>query len=265
MSWGIPVPDDSSHVMYVWFDALVNYISTLGWPEDQKNFEKFWAQGTPTQYCGKDNTRFQSVMWQAMLLAADLPHSHTIVVNGFITSGGQKMSKSLGNVINPYDVVKEFGIDALRYFVARELSTFEDSDFTIEKFKEAYNAGLANGIGNLASRVIKMSETHIPKAIEIPAKELPKEYLEALEKFEIKNAADFVWKEITSLDQYIQETQPFKLVKENKEAGVKIVTELIVRLSYITDMLLPFLPETTEKIKAAIKANKAPAPLFARK
>jgi methionyl-tRNA synthetase len=170
MSWGIAVPNDPDHVMYVWFDALVNYISTLGWPEDTHQFERFWKgkDGTPVQYCGKDNTRFQAVMWQAMLMAADLPPSHTIVVNGFITSGGQKMSKSLGNVISPVDIVREYGTDAFRYFVARELQPFEDSDFTLERFKEAYNAKLANGIGNLVSRIMKMATSNDIKLKEEP-------------------------------------------------------------------------------------------------
>jgi methionyl-tRNA synthetase len=142
MSWGVPVPGDDNHVMYVWFDALVSYISALDWPENTANFEKFWINGTPTQYAGKDNLRQQSAMWQAMLMSAHIPNSHQIVINGFINSGGQKMSKSLGNVINPKEIVNEYGADAFRYYVLREFNSFEDSDFTMEKFKEAYNANL---------------------------------------------------------------------------------------------------------------------------
>ena len=150
MSWGIEVPEDPEHVMYVWFDALINYISTLGWPENTEQFDKYWVNGNPTQYCGKDNTRFQGAMWQAMLMAANLPNSHQIIVDGFITGeGGIRMSKTLGNVVDPRDVVSEYGVDALRYFLLREVSSFEDSPFTIERFKDAYNSGLANGLGNL--------------------------------------------------------------------------------------------------------------------
>lgn len=137
MSWGVEVPGQEAYlpagrqVMYVWFDALINYISTLGWPEDMENFNKFWVDGTPVQYCGKDNLRQQSAMWQAMLMAVELPPTKNIVINGFVSGeGGVKMSKSLGNVINPYDVVNEYGTDALRYFVLREISSFEDSPFT---------------------------------------------------------------------------------------------------------------------------------------
>jgi methionyl-tRNA synthetase len=156
MPWGIAVPGDSEHVMYVWFDALVNYISCLGWPQDMNSFENYWTQGNPIQYAGKDNLRQQSAMWQAMLHAAGLPNTKQVVINGFINSGGQKMSKSLGNVISPYDIVQEYGTDALRYYLLRHVHSFEDSDMTMEKFKEAYNANLANGLGNLVQRVMKM-------------------------------------------------------------------------------------------------------------
>src|SRR6185503_18100280 len=118
--------------------------------------------GTPTQYCGKDNLRFQSAMWQAMLMAAELPPSHQIVINGFITGdGGVKMSKTLGNVADPTEIVKEYGTDALRFFLAKEISNFEDSPFTMERFKDAYNAGLANGLGNLTSRIMKMAQDNL--------------------------------------------------------------------------------------------------------
>lgn len=267
MSWGIEVPGDSEHVMYVWFDALVNYISTLGWPEDKENFEKFWMNGTPVQYCGKDNLRQQSAMWQAMLMSVGLPNTHTIVIDGFVNSGGQKMSKSRGNVISPFDLVSEFGTDALRYYVAREFSLFEDSDFTLKKFKEAYNANLANGLGNLISRIMKMSEGLRYEIRDTRHEEFPEEYKEAIEKFEINKAMDFIWEKIGQADKKIQETEPFKLVrqKETKEDGEKIIKELVSELYYISELLTPFLPSTSEKIKIAIKANKISEPLFPRK
>jgi methionyl-tRNA synthetase len=267
MAWGVPVPGDSEHVMYVWFDALVNYISTLGWPEDEKTFETFWKSGTPVQYCGKDNTRFQAVMWQAMLMAAELPPTHTVVVNGFVTgAGGVKMSKSLGNVVNPYDIVSEYGTDALRYFVAREISSFEDSPFTMERFKEAYNANLANGLGNLVSRIMKMAETHLEAPVVINSEAYPQEYEEALKGFEIQKATDFLWKRISEMDAIIQEKQPFKLVKEDKEKGVAIITALVMRLHNIALLLTPILPETASAIQKLVQENRSPeAPLFLRK
>lgn len=266
MPWGIAVPGDEEHVMYVWFDALVNYISTLGWPGDQDNFNKFWVSGTPVQYAGKDNLRQQSAMWQAMLMSAGLSPTHTIVINGFINSGGQKMSKSLGNVISPYDIVNEYGTDALRYYVARELSNFEDSDMTMEKFKEAYNSNLANGLGNLVSRIMKMAEGGLERPVEIPEWEDFSEYFSYLEKFEINKAADFVWKEIGEMDKYIQENQPFRVIKEDVEKGKEMISSLVVRLYSIARMLNPILPETSDKIKSLIKENKVPGkPLFVRK
>jgi len=267
MAWGVPVPDDADHVMYVWFDALVNYISTLGWPEDSETFNRFWRDGTPTQYCGKDNTRFQSVMWQAMLMAADLPPTHTVVVNGFITGeGGIKMSKSLGNVISPMDIVKEYGTEALRYFLAREVGSFEDSPFTPERFKASYNSGLANGLGNLVSRVMKMATTHIDTPIEITSDTLPINYTESLESFDINIASQIVWKHIGEADTLIQEKAPFKLVKTDKEAAVEIIKELLVKVYSVGKMLEPILPETAKTIQTLVRENKMPdTPLFIRK
>src|SRR3989344_6067109 len=169
MPWGVAVPDDDSQIMYVWFDALTNYISTLGWPEDKEgNFKKFWEEGETVQLAGKDQIRFQSIMWQAMLMSAGLPTTKKVVYHGFITSGGAKMSKSLGNVIDPIAIVDEYGVDALRYFLARHVHPFDDSDFTMERFKEAYNADLANGIGNLVARILTMSSQYLTETPVIP-------------------------------------------------------------------------------------------------
>ena len=166
LPWGVPVPDDSEQVMYVWFDAFVNYISVIGWPILMEKFNKWWTgSGGVVQFAGKDQVRQQVAMWQAMLKASgiDTP-SKQIVIHGFITSGGQKMSKSLGNVIDPFAIVSEYGTDALRYYLARHIHPFEDSDFTMEKFKEVYNANLANGLGNLVSRIMKMGQEYLSSA-----------------------------------------------------------------------------------------------------
>ncbi len=267
MQWGIPVPGDELHVMYVWFDALVNYISTLGWPNEEGDFKKYWLDGTPTQYCGKDNIRFQSVMWQAMLLAAGISPTHTVVVDGFVTGdGGLKMSKSLGNVVNPVDIINEYGTDALRYFVLRELSPFEDSPFTVERFKEAYNANLANGIGNLTSRIMKMAETNLAGPVTIEDNTIPEEYFKFFDTFEINKSMDFVWSKIGELDTIIQQTEPFKLVKVDKEKGIEIITDLVKKLYTIARMLNPLMTDASNKIKACVKANKTPeAPIFLRR
>jgi methionyl-tRNA synthetase len=267
MPWGIPVPGDDAQVMYVWFDALTNYISTLGWPENTEQFEKYWIKGTPTQYCGKDNTRFQGAMWQAMLMATGLPNSHQIIVDGFITGeGGIKMSKSIGNVINPSNVVKEYGTDALRYFLLREISSFEDSPFTMERFKDAYNAGLANGLGNLTSRILTLSEKYLPASEEGLEKHDFKEYFSFFKKFDIKQAVDYIWHEIGELDKFIQETEPFKVVKVDEKKGKELISNMVLRLYQIARMLNPIMPETSKKIQELIGENKKPEkPLFLRK
>lgn len=267
MPWGIEVPEDSEHVMYVWFDALTNYINTLGWPEEGGDFEKFWMNGNPTQYCGKDNTRFQAAMWQAMLMAANIPNSHQIVVNGFITAdGGAKMSKTVGNVVNPSDIVDEYDTDALRYFLLREVSSFEDSPFSLERFRDAYNSGLANGLGNLSSRLLTLSEKYLEKCPEIPEESIPKEFFALLESFDIKKAMDFIWERIQHLDKKIQDTEPYKIIKVDEAKGKALLEEMILELYTIARMLNPVMPETNEKLKKLIRENKKPdTPLFLRK
>jgi methionyl-tRNA synthetase len=275
MPWGVPVPGDEDQVMYVWFDALVNYISTLGWPENKENFEKFWVNGDTLQIAGKDNLRQQSAMWQAMLIAAGLPPTDKIIINGFLTSGGQKMSKSLGNVINPYDLVEEFGTDALRYYLLRHISLREDSDVTVEKFKEVYNANLANGLGNLTNRILKMATSYgvnfdFPDRedtlAEIQADENFAVYQKALAGYDFPKALDFIWKEIGDMDEFITAEQPFKKIKVDEDAAKEDVAKLLFNLWYVSVLLEPFLPETASKIQAYLVEGKMPEePLFLRK
>ncbi|MEI8123568.1 MAG: methionine--tRNA ligase [bacterium] len=275
MPWGIEVPNDSDHIMYVWFDALVNYVSAIGWPDDLEKFNKWHnKENGMVQYCGKDNLRQQSAMWQAMLMACGLPNSKTIVIDGFVTgAGGIKMSKSIGNIVDPVEIVKEYGsinspqagTDALRYYVLREISPFEDTPCTKELFKESYNANLANGLGNLVSRVMKMSVTNLEKPVEISEKSIPQEFFDLLEKFEVQKATDMIWQKIAELDKMIQTEQPFKLVKTDKEKGIKIIEDLVKELYTIGRMLNPIMPETSKKIIELVKANKVPdKPLFLR-
>ncbi len=266
MPWGVPVPDDKSQVMYVWFDALVNYVSAISWPQDMEKFEKFWPV---IQFAGKDNLRQQSAMWQAMLMACGLPPSQQIVIHGFITSGGHKMSKTTGNVINPYDIIAEYGTDALRYYIAREVHPFEDSDFTIEKFKESYNANLANGIGNLTSRLLKMTTTY---GVELSTEDKKMEYYGEktpvlnFDAFDIRAEADDIWKAITDIDSDIQRTEPFKKIKTNEEEAKADLHDALLGLYKIALRLAPIMPETSEKILTCIRENKMPeAPLFVRK
>lgn len=252
MPWGVPVPNDTKHVMYVWFDALVNYILN----------REAWQSGA-VQYCGKDNLRQQSAMWQAMLMAAGMKPSEHIVINGFITVGGQKMSKSLGNVIRPQDLVNTYGAEALRYHVAREFNPFEDSDFTPESFKLAYNSNLANGIGNLASRIIQMVLANNIK-IKIDKQEFAPEYVAALERFNIKEACDFVWKKISEADAYVQREEPFKKIKIDVAGATKDLEFLLSELVAIAHHLTPIMPETAKEIITALELKRKPL-LFPRK
>lgn len=267
LSWGIPVPGDDDQVMYVWFDALTNYISTLGWPEDAEgDFKKYWEGGEVLQLAGKDQVRFQSIMWQAMLISAGIKNTDRVIYHGFITSGGQKMSKSLGNVIDPLSLVNEYGAEAVRYFLLRHIHPFEDSDFTMERFKEAYNSDLANGLGNLASRITTLAERYLPQAIPRPEpNRFPEQYTSALENFEPNRALEYVWTRIQAADQRINAEEPFKLVKTDLEKGRQVISELATELYLIARMLNPFLPVVNEKLKEAILANKKPENLFPRK
>jgi methionyl-tRNA synthetase len=266
MSWGIPVPGDGSQVMYVWFDALTNYISTLGWPEDKEGkFKKFWEGGEVVQMAGKDQVRFQSIMWQAMLMSAKIKNTDKVVYHGFITSGGHKMSKSLGNVIEPLSLVDEYGTDAVRYFLARHVHPFDDSDFTPERFKEAYNADLANGLGNLASRIMQLAQTNLAEPVKIERRKLDAEFLDAMNNFEVNSAVAYVWGKIAHLDRDITDRAPFKVIKEDPDAGRNIIIEMVRDLAFVDQMLEVFMPQTSKKIIEAIMANKKPDNLFPRK
>ncbi len=264
--WGIPVPGDDEQIMYVWFEALTNYISTLGWPEDvEGNFKKFWEDGYVVQVAGKDQIRFQSIMWQAMLASADLPATQKIFYHGFVTSEGHKMSKSIGNVISPFEVVEKYGTEATRYMLLRHVHPFDDADITWDKMDEWYTAHLVNGIGNVTARIMKLAETHLEKPIKQPkANSFPEEYTSAIERFSFNEALDYVWKQIGNLDERIAETEPFKVVREDRERGIAIIQELVQELYVTARLLNPFMPETNKIIKDAILTNIKPENLFPR-
>jgi len=265
MPWGVPVPGDSGHVMYVWFDALINYISTLGWPDDVERYTHYWIHGNPVQYCGKDNLRQQSAMWQAMLMAANCSPTRHVIINGFLQIDGQKMSKSLGNVISPYDLVATYGEDATRYFVLRDFQDFEDTDVTHEKLYESYNAHLANGLGNLVSRIMKMAETHLTEHPTLHTDPYGDEFRNFMDSFQLGKAIDMLWVQINELDEKIARTQPFILVKTEPESAREIIRELVVELYSLAIRLEPFMPKTARAIQESVKVNKKPDSLFLRK
>ncbi|MBY0110971.1 methionine--tRNA ligase [Patescibacteria group bacterium] len=268
LSWGIPVPGDDTQVMYVWFDALTNYISTLGWPEQGGNFEKFWTNGFVLQTAGKDQVRFQSLMWQAMLISAGVKATDTVFYHGFITSGGQKMSKSLGNVISPYDLVTKYGTDATRYLLLRHVHPFEDSDVTWERLDEWYTANLVNGLGNLVARVMKLAEEHLPGPVAVSEDDVRIEapFVAALDAFRFDEAMDLIFSHIQKGDEYITENEPYKKVKveETKEEAKKDLEKLVIHLAKVAAHLAPLMPSTARAIQAAVATNTKPENLFPR-
>lgn len=263
MSWGVPVPDDNEHVMYVWFDALVNYISVIGWPEDEKRFKKWWPA---TQCAGKDNVRQQTAMWQAMLLSAGLPFSRQILIHGNIISGGQKMSKTLGNVIDPMKLADTYGSDVVRYILLRHTSPFEDSDLTETLIQELYTAHLTNGLGNLVARVMKLAEAHLPHPVALTDadEKLESRFLQSIESFRFNEAMDFVFAKVAAADVFMNTHEPYKKIKSDADTARSDIEHLVRELAGVAAHLVPAMPRTAAAIAAAVRANKKPDNLFPR-
>jgi len=252
MPWGIEVPGDESQVMYVWFDALINYISALGWPEDEQKFKDFWPG---IQVCGKDNLRQQTAMWQAMLMSAGLPNSLQVLIFGFISANGQKISKSTGNTVDPLDLVKKYGVEATRYYLLKEISTFEDGDFSIEKLEKLYNADLANGLGNLVARTSNLIEKN---GLELNLKDNSDAGLLGLFKtrmaeYNFSEALKVLWDKIRESDEFLSRTTPWKMT--DREEIKKVLVVVAQNILNIALLLKPFLPETAEKISVQFKNN----------
>src|SRR3989338_6654544 len=279
--WGFAVPGDDSQIIYVWADALPNYISAIGYAENTREFKKYWP--ADIHYIGKDIIKFHAIYWPAMLLSLGLDLPKAIFTHGFITANGQKMSKSFGNVIDPFELVKKYGADAVRYYLLREIPSTEDGDFTYKKFEQRYNSDLAGGIGNLVSRVLAMaaklnskSQTPLsPKALPVASnpkqiinpkmkKEIEKTKKECkkyLERFKFNEDLKSIWDLIGWCDRYINEKKPWEW--ENKENSAQVIFDLLFALQNIAELLSPFLPETSEKIKEASSEIK-PVALFPR-
>ena len=269
LPWGIPVPGDESQVMYVWCDALANYLSAIGYGRND-DWKKWWP--ADLHVLGKDNLRFHAAIWPGMLLAAGLDLPKSLLVHGFIQAGGRKMSKTLGNIVDPFDLVEHFGTDAVRYYFSREVPIFDDGDFTEEKFERAYEGNLVNGLGNYIQRVSTMARNYFPEGIVRPSHEdllkvalkrgnseyvtleyfvkekITKEYREAMEKFELTKAIDKIFELLKELDVYVQVNEPFKLIKTDKEKTRVILWNLCYGAVGLAWLLSPFLPETSDKI-----------------
>ena len=272
--WGIPVPDDPSQVIYVWFDALVNYITGPGYAEESADYQRFWRDADQRIHLiGKDITRFHAIYWPAMLLSAGIPLPHTILVHGFITIDGGKVSKSKGNVIDPVALVEQFGTDALRYYLLRKVPTTGDSNFTLSEFVYTYNADLADQLGNLLNRVVKMIERYCSSTIPAPghlsdlehdlialAGEVQIEYHQMVAEFALHRALGAVWNLIAATNKYIVQVEPWVLANRAKATGDRSAAERLTTSLYvmaeslrlIAHDLAPFLPETAAAIAQQI-------------
>lgn len=249
ISWGIPVPGDETQVMYVWFEALMNYITVLGYPEHE-DFKKFWPANV--QVIGKDILRFHAAIWPGMLLALDLPLPKQLYVHGFITITGQKISKSTGLVVHPQEIVDKYSADVFRYYFLKHIPSYDDGDFSWEKLETAYNNELANELGNAVQRTAAMIKQYQNSIIgETPeATHDVAQYWEAIDNCRFDKALDEIWEQVRGLNQYIDETKPWEIHKQGDVDHLReVLAYQVTCLLEIAELLEPFMPETSTKIR----------------
>jgi len=256
LPWGIPVPGDNSQIIYVWGDALTNYISGVGYGNKKESalFKKYWPANA--HVIGKDILRFHAGIWPGMLMSAGVKLPKMILVHGFITYGGHKMSKSLGNVVSPFELIKKYGSEATRYYLLREIPTLDDGDYTKEKMISRYNADLAKGLGNFSARILTLgskvkisliyykNKKNIDSNVKKQIEKTKKIYDRKFSEFKINEAVGSVWDLISFGDRYINNKKPW----ENTESKIKIILNLLFLLEAVGDLILPFLPKTSQKI-----------------
>jgi methionyl-tRNA synthetase len=260
-AWGIPVPGDPSQVMYVWFDALTTYLTAVGFPDDMESFERYWP--ADSQVIGKDITRFHCLYWPAMLMSAGLPLPRRIVVHGFLTLEGQRISKTTGNTIDPVELVEEFGPDPIRFYLVRDTSFSSDGDFSRANLIKRYNDDLGNDLGNLLNRVVHMVGRYRDGAIPSPgevgqpeadlqavAAEAVRSSAEQIENWELNIALDSIWTLVRRVNQYLEERKPWQLAKNPENADLlNTVLWSAAEATRIAALLLaPFIPQTSDRI-----------------
>ena len=257
LTWGVPVPDDPNQTMYVWIDALSNYITVLGYPE--KPIDEWWP--ATAQFVGKDILRFHAIIWPAMLLALGLPLPKVLCSHGFILADGQKMSKSIGNVIDPIEVLEKHGADAFRYYFLRHVDTFTDGDFTWEKYESAYNTELANDYGNLVQRLATMLMKNNIATAALKPKGFDETYRNFMDNFEFAKAFDYAWEKVQGINKRIDDEKPWMLAKagETEKLG-QVLSSLTQELKDVNLMLSPFLPSAAKKVADIFDAETVAPP-----
>ncbi len=257
LTWGIPVPNDPTQTMYVWVDALSNYISALGYHSNDEKFKTFWP--ADVHLIGKDILRFHALIWPAILLSAGLELPKSIYVHGFINVDGQKMSKTIGNVVDPFEVVKKYGAEVVRYFLLREIPSDDDGDFSEKRLVERYNGDLANGLGNLIARVSTLIQNNLPEGLVFTSARIESSTQEAIDRarvtftqgidtFRLHESLAAVWELIAHADRYVNDTKPWALAKEDREKFEIVMINLVEMILRITFALASFMPETADKI-----------------
>jgi len=266
-NWGIPVPGDDSQIIYVWFDALSNYINAVGYANDEKKFKEWWEENqNKAHLVGKGITRFHAIYWPAILLSAGLPVPNEIYVHGYLTVNGEKISKSLGNVIDPFRVVEKYGLDPVRYFLLREIPSGEDGDFSEKKLEQRYQADLANGLGNLVQRVLTLidngllGEINYLQKFEKPEvkefiKNTEEKYRHNIEEFRLHEALANVFELVGFANAYVNQHRPWELAKDNPDHFLEVMINLTLLISTIAFWIYPFLPDTGEKVLASFGLN----------
>jgi methionyl-tRNA synthetase len=275
--WGIPVPGDPEHVMYVWFDALTTYITAIGFPDDMAHFEHYWP--ADSQVIGKDITRFHVLYWPAMLLSAGLPLPRRIAVHGFMTLEGQRISKTTGNTIDPVDLVDAYGADPVRFYLMRDVSFASDGDFSRANLLRRYNNDLGNDLGNLLNRVVAMIGRYrggeVPRPgdgggpeeeLRATAERAKADAARLLEEWDLDDALEAIWTLVRRANQYLEERKPWSLAKQPESAGLLDTTlwsaAEATRIAAV--LLAPYIPTTSDRIMAQLGLGPVTGGAWAR-